>query len=126
MSAKKNFKSAAKSVGRETSRKNLEVVVVNKKEAFQQKVRNETVGHAEANLLWLEIRNDRTKQLSVSIFSQFLGVLVGNSNLLTMCYLRMNKKFTPLHLVMETRLSFNFKQIAKYTWFCEKDNLAQK
>ena len=31
-----------------------------------------------------------------------------------------HEEFFPLHLLMKTALTFNFKQIATFTWICDK------
>ena len=59
VSGKENFKTAAKSVGRQTLRTQLGGR--SKGEAFQSKIRSEALGHAEIFLLILQINNDRSK-----------------------------------------------------------------
>ena len=59
VSGKKNFRTAAKSAGRQTLRKQLGVG--KQREAFQSKVWSEAVGHAKTCLLKLQINNDRSK-----------------------------------------------------------------
>ena len=59
VSGKKNFKTAAKNVGRQTLRKQLGGG--KQREAFQSKIWSEAVGHAETFLLKLQINNDRSK-----------------------------------------------------------------
>ena len=66
VSRNKNFKTAAKSVGRQTLRKLLEMA--SRRESFQSKIWSEAAGHSETFLQIMQINNDRSKYFSAPTF----------------------------------------------------------
>ena len=67
VSERKNLKTAAKIVGRQTLMKQV-LGGGKQEEVIQEKVRNKTVGHTKTFLPLLDIERDRSKEVSAPTF----------------------------------------------------------
>ena len=117
VSARKNFKTAAKSVGRQTLRKHLG-------SGSRKKTTSRVIPtKSTKQISWS--RKDiftnisrwscRTTIFSTNLLWQCLEILEGKSQLLTMSCPRMNKEFIKIPHLMKTAWSLNFERIRTIT-----------